>query len=98
MAADLTAQIDELTRERAMRLRLYPQWVKSGKITEAQSEKATHALDAAIETLVGMRAAGQITDATYGADEAPMELAVRVAGKTYNYARKHEATDSPDKT
>lgn len=93
----LDAQIDELVRERGRRQGFYPGWVTAKKITQHQADAAMAALDGAIQTLVGMRAAGEITDATYGADEAPVELTVRLGKKTYNYVRKHEATNGPDK-
>lgn len=85
---DLSAQIDELVRERAMRRRLYPKWVEAGKITQHQSDTAVAALDAAIATLVHCRASGVIHEATYGPDDVPVEISLRVAGAVHQYVRK----------
>lgn len=98
MTSPLDSQIDELVRERGRRQGFYPAWVAAKKITQHQADAAMAALDAAIDTLVHVRAQGQVMDATYGADEAPVELAVRLGKTTYNYVRKNEATDQPRKT
>lgn len=86
--SDITAQIDELVRERGKRAGLYPRWVEAKKITQHQADTAMGALDAAIETLVGVRATGQISDAKFTAHEAPQEIAVKVGSNVYRYERK----------
>lgn len=53
----LAAQIAELKRERAMRARVYPHWVATKKMTQAQADRQNQCLDAAIATLE--RAVGQ---------------------------------------
>lgn len=90
MSASLDAQIDELVRERGRRQTVYPKAVAEKKATQEQADTAIATLDAAIDTLVHVRAQGQVMDATYGADEAPVELAVRLGKNTYNYVRKND--------
>lgn len=85
---DLTAQIDELVRERGRRHAAYPKAVEAKKITQHQADAAMGALDAAIETLVGVRATGQISDGKFTTHEAPQEIAVKVGSNVYRYERK----------
>ena len=55
--SSLTGQITELERERTMRKRVYPRWVEAGKLSEATVLRRAIALDAAIATLMELRAA-----------------------------------------
>ncbi|HEX7741396.1 MAG TPA: hypothetical protein VF442_02990 [Sphingobium sp.] len=50
-APSLAAQIAELKREKAMRSRVYPFWVRSRKMRQSDADYQTLCLDAAIATL-----------------------------------------------
>ena len=50
----LREQISELKRERAMRDRVYPTWVATGKLVQGEAFRRNAALDAAIATLTRM--------------------------------------------
>lgn len=88
MTASLSEQIDDLVRERGRRLAAYPKAVEARKITQHQADTAIAALDAAIETLVGVRATGQISEGKFTTHEAPQEIAVKVGSNVYRYERK----------
>jgi hypothetical protein len=47
----LERALKELLREKALRLKLYPQWIKSGKLDEAQAKEQMEALDDAIQVI-----------------------------------------------
>jgi hypothetical protein len=47
----LERALKELLREKALRLKLYPQWVKEGKLDEAQAKEQMEALDDAIQVI-----------------------------------------------
>jgi hypothetical protein len=47
----LERALKELLRERALRLKLYPQWVKEGRLDEAQAREQMEALDDAIQVI-----------------------------------------------
>jgi polyhydroxyalkanoate synthesis regulator phasin len=47
----LERALKELLREKTLRLKLYPQWVKEGKLDEAQAKEQLEALDDAIQAL-----------------------------------------------
>jgi polyhydroxyalkanoate synthesis regulator phasin len=47
----LERALKELLREKTLRLKLYPQWVKEGKLDEAQAKEQLDALDDAIQVL-----------------------------------------------
>jgi hypothetical protein len=48
----LERALKELLREKALRLKLYPQWVKEGKLDEAQAKEQMEALDDAIQVIM----------------------------------------------
>ena len=48
-------QIACIQRERAMRMRMYPRWVKSGKLTQAAADEELCRLDAVLATLERVR-------------------------------------------
>lgn len=50
----IAAQIGELKRERKMRDRVYPFWIKSGKIRQSDADYQLLCLDTAIETLTSL--------------------------------------------
>jgi hypothetical protein len=52
---DIAKQIAELKRERKMRERVYPFWITSKKIRQHDADYQMAALDAAIETLEGLK-------------------------------------------
>jgi hypothetical protein len=47
----LERALKELLREKALRLKLYPQWIKEGKLDEAQAREQMEALDDAIQAI-----------------------------------------------
>jgi hypothetical protein len=47
----LERALKELLREKALRVKLYPQWIKGGKLDEAQAKEQMEALDDAIQVL-----------------------------------------------
>jgi hypothetical protein len=47
----LERALKELLREKALRLELYPQWVKEGKLDGAQAKEQLEALDDAIQVI-----------------------------------------------
>jgi hypothetical protein len=47
----VSEQIAELKRELAMRLRLYPQWVESGRMAQVTADRQLARLVAAVQTL-----------------------------------------------
>jgi len=47
----LERALKELLRERGLRLKLYPQWIKDGKLDEAQAKEQMEALDDAIQVI-----------------------------------------------
>jgi hypothetical protein len=47
----LERALKELLREKALRVRLYPQWIKEGELDEAQAQEQMEALDDAIQVL-----------------------------------------------
>jgi hypothetical protein len=47
----LERALKELLREKALRVRLYPQWIKDGKLGEAEARERMEALDDAIQVL-----------------------------------------------
>jgi hypothetical protein len=47
----LERALKELLREKALRVRLYPQWVKEGKLDEAEANERMEALDDAIQVI-----------------------------------------------
>lgn len=47
----LMRALKELLREKELRLKLYPQWVKAGKLDEAQAKEQMEALDDAIQVV-----------------------------------------------
>lgn len=49
-------QIACVQRERAMRLRTYPRWVKTGKLTQGNADLELCRMDAVLATLEGVRA------------------------------------------
>ena len=56
MTVSLTEQIQELQRELRMRDRVYPRWIASGKLTDADAGRQLARLRAAISTLVQLQA------------------------------------------
>lgn len=58
--ASLAAQLAELKREKKMRAGVYPHWIQTRKMTQAQADYQVGALDGAIATLDTLvRATGQ---------------------------------------
>ena len=51
----LQAQIDCLHRELALRTRVYPRWVKDGRMSAATMKKELDVLGAAIKTLTELQ-------------------------------------------
>jgi len=51
----LDDQIDEVQRELAMRERVYPQWIKAGRLSSAKAYAQTRNLRAALDTLQWLR-------------------------------------------
>lgn len=47
----LERALKELLRERGLRLKLYPQWIKDGKLDEVQAKEQMEALDDAIQVI-----------------------------------------------
>ena len=47
----LAEQIAEVKREIAMRKRVYPKWVATGRMTQEQADKQIAAMEAALGTL-----------------------------------------------
>ena len=47
----LERALKELLREKALRVKLYPQWIEDGKLDEAQAQAQLEALDDAIQVL-----------------------------------------------
>lgn len=50
----LSAQFAELKREKAMRARVYPHWISTGKIKKQTADYQMAALEAAMATLEGL--------------------------------------------
>lgn len=48
-------QIACIQRERAMRLRMYPRWVKAGKLTQVAADEELCRVDAVLATLEAVR-------------------------------------------
>ncbi len=47
----LADQQREIERELALRRRVYPEWVLRGRMTQAESNRRTASLEAALETI-----------------------------------------------
>lgn len=54
--ASLKAQIAELRRELTVRRRVFPQWVASGKLDQAEADRRCDRLEAAIASLYELQA------------------------------------------
>lgn len=57
-APSLQAQLAELKREKAMRAKVYPFWVQTKKLRQADADYRNGALDAAIATLERLQEEG----------------------------------------
>jgi hypothetical protein len=47
----LERALKELLREKELRMKLYPQWIKDGRLDEAQAKEQMEALDDAIQVI-----------------------------------------------
>lgn len=54
MSFTLTEQIAELKREVAIRENVYPRWVQSGKLKQADADKQIGRMKAALHTLIAL--------------------------------------------
>lgn len=52
---NIDEQIACIQRERAMRTRMYPRWVKAGKLTQPAADEEMCRIDAVLSTLEGVR-------------------------------------------
>jgi hypothetical protein len=55
MTASLDEQIKEVGREIGMRKNVYPKWVASGRLSQAQADKQLAAMEAAYASLKSLR-------------------------------------------
>lgn len=55
---DINAQIKEVEREIAMRERVYPRWVESGKMTQAAAARQIENMKAVLSTLTASKGLG----------------------------------------
>ena len=73
-APSLVAQSAELKREKAMRARVYPHWIATGKIKREAAEYQNRALEAAIATIDAVALGRPVAGAPV-VDEVRAELA-----------------------
>ena len=55
---NIDEQIACIQRERAMRVRMYPRWVKASKLTQSAADEEMCRIDAVLETLERVRVGG----------------------------------------
>jgi hypothetical protein len=56
MNIDLDAQIAAVNREIAMRKRVYPRWIETGRMKQAEADHQIAAMQAVLATLMRTRA------------------------------------------
>lgn len=60
MNVDLDAQISCLNRELSLRRRVYPKWIETGRMTRKKANDEIEAMQAAVNSLMVLRAQGPV--------------------------------------
>ena len=93
-AYKLEDQISELRRERALRERVYPRQIKVGDMDQGKADRQLGLLDAALETLAFVAAAGAVVEtADFAGGKHPASLTIKHAGALVRYRRVEDGEE-----
>jgi hypothetical protein len=88
MTPTLEQQMDELKREIEMRRRVYPAWVKSGRMTQFEADTQNATLRAALATLTFIASAGALVKSEFAGEGPPVAVMIKHGDQILRYRRE----------